>query len=222
MIQLSNVTKQFVSGERVVCQVFRDIDYNIDASCSISISGRSGSGKSTLLRMLAGLDLNYLGDYYFKRNKLEKNIEKMATHRLKHIGIVTQKYQLLSDRNCYDNIAFPLKCLKHDKKTIKNKVEEIMELLDLNEFKDRYPYELSGGQCQRIAIARAIVKSPDVLLADEPTGALDKDSEHEILKIFDLLISKGQTLVVATHSDVVAKHCTSNYIIEDYKIQSIK
>lgn len=146
----------------------------------------------------------------------------MAAHRLKHIGIVTQKYQLLSDRNCYDNIAFPLKCLKYDKNAIKDKVEEIMELLDLNEFKDRYPRELSGGQCQRIAIARAIVKSPDILLADEPTGALDKTSEYEILKVFDLLISKGQTLVVATHSDVVAKHCTLNYEIEDYKIKSIK
>lgn len=222
MIQLSSITKQFSGGKSAMCEVFRNADFNIAGSGSVAIRGRSGSGKSTLLSILAGLDLNYTGDYYFKERKLEKNREKMAAHRLKHIGIVTQSYRLLSDRHCYDNVAFPLRCLKLDEKTIRNRVYATMTLLDVLTFKDKYPHELSGGQCQRVAIARAVVKSPDILLADEPTGALDEASEYEVLKVLDLLLSKGQTLVVATHSDLIAQHCASAYEIRDYEIRRIR
>jgi ABC-type lipoprotein export system ATPase subunit len=222
MIRLLGVTKQFGGGKSAVCEVFSNADFNIAGSCSVAIKGRSGSGKSTLLSILAGLDLKYAGDYYFKEMKLQKDRGKMAVYRMRHIGIVTQNYRLLSDRHCYDNVAFPLRCLKLDEKTIREKVYETMTLLDVLMFKDKYPHELSGGQCQRVAIARAVVKSPDILLADEPTGALDEVSEYEVLKMLDLLLSKGQTLVVATHSDLVAQHCASTYEIRDYEIKRIK
>lgn len=224
MIQLTGITKQFGGGgsKRAVCEVFRNADFHIESSSSVAIRGRSGSGKSTLLSILAGLDLNYTGDYYFNGMLLTKNREKMAAYRLKHIGIVTQNYRLLSDRHCYDNVAFPLRCLKLDEKTIRQKVYATMTLLGVLAFKDKYPQELSGGQCQRVAIARAIVKSPDILLADEPTGALDEESEYEVLKVLNLLLSKGQTLLVATHSDLVAQHCASVYEIQDYAIRQIR
>lgn len=222
MIQLTGITKRFGGGKTALCEVFRNADLNIAVSGSVAIKGRSGSGKSTLLSVLAGLDLNYTGDYYFNDRKLQKDREKMAAYRLRHIGIVTQNYRLLSDRRCYDNVAFPLRCLKLDEKTIRQRVYETMALLDVLDFKDKYPHELSGGQCQRVAIARAIVKSPDILLADEPTGALDEASELDVLKVLDFLLSKGQTLVVATHSDIVAQHCASAFEIRDYEIRRIK
>lgn len=223
MIQLKGITKRFGGGsKRAVCEVFCNTDLHIESSSSVAIRGRSGSGKSTLLSILAGLDLNYTGDYYFKEMLLTKNREKMAAYRLKNIGIVTQNYRLLSDRHCYDNVAFPLRCLKLDEKTIRQKVHATMTLLDVLAFKDKYPQELSGGQCQRVAIARAIVKSPDILLADEPTGALDEESEYEVLKVLKFLLSKGQTLLVATHSDLVAQHCASVYEIQDYAIRRIR
>jgi ABC-type lipoprotein export system ATPase subunit len=218
MIQLSGITKQFGKSKDTVCRVFQDANLRIERGSSVAIKGRSGSGKSTLLNILAGLDLDYLGDYYYQGKKLEKDSDKIAAYRLKHIGIVTQNYRLLSDRTCYDNVAFPLKCLKKDNRDIHDKVEAIMTLLDVQMFKNRYPNELSGGQCQRIAIARAMVKSPDILLADEPTGALDEASEHDVLKVLDLLIGEGQTLVIATHSDLIAQYCKYRYEIVNFKI----
>lgn len=215
MIQLSGVTKKFYSENKVYSEIFTNTEINIRKSSSVSITGRSGSGKSTLLRILAGLDNDYIGNYYFMNKLLDKSLESLAKYRLKHIGLVTQNYSLLADKTCYANIAFPLQCLKYGKKDMNSKVEEVLELLNLGELKKRYPYELSGGQCQRIAIARAIVKSPDILLADEPTGALDEKSEQEVLKVFDDLRRKGQTLVIATHSDVVAKKCAINYVIKN-------
>jgi len=202
--------------------IWRIMYFSIEDNGSVAIRSRSGSGKSTLLGMLAGLDLNYMGDYYFNDKKLEKNREIMASYRLKHIGIVTQHYQLLSDRNCYDNVALPLRCLKISEKAIRIKVEEVMDLLNVQAFKDKYPHELSGGQCQRVAIARAVVKSPDILLADEPTESLDEASEYEVLNVLDDLVSRGQTLIVATHSDLVARHCTNSYEIVDKKIKQIR
>lgn len=222
MIQLTNITKRFGVDKKDVCEVFRDANFHIKKSSSVAIKGRSGSGKSTLLGILAGLDLNYTGAYYFRETILSKDRSKMAAYRLKHIGIVTQDYRLLSDRPCYDNVALPLRCLKLDKRTIHQQVQETMKLLDMFSFRDKYPEELSGGQRQKIAIARAIVKSPDILLADEPTGALDEESEIEILKVLDVLLSRGQTMLVATHSDLVAQHCTNVYEIKGYGIEQIR
>lgn len=222
MIQLSGISKQFGGGKSTVCDVFHNAYFNIASNQSVAIRGRSGSGKSTLLNILAGIDVKYTGEYYFNKKKLNKNIEEMAAYRLKHIGIVTQSYRLLSDRNCYDNIAFPLRCIKYDAKTIREKVESIMTLLDVHKYRDKYPHELSGGQCQRVAIARAVVKSPDILLADEPTGAMDEASEYEVLKVLDLLMSKGQSLIIATHSDLISQHCDSTYEIKDYEIKQIR
>ena len=221
MIQLSNVSKQYNKGKYAICKIFNGLNFDIEKGCSISITGRSGSGKSTLLRILAGLDIDFIGSYSYMGQRLCKNIDKMASFRMKSVGIVTQNYQLLLDRNCYDNVAFPLKCLKYDKKVIKEKVNTTIEMLNLTSLKYRYPQELSGGQCQRIAIARAIVKSPEILLADEPTGALDKASENEVLELFEMLIKQGQTIVIATHSDTVAKRCDINYMIDDYVLKCL-
>jgi ABC-type lipoprotein export system ATPase subunit len=149
---------------------------------------------------------------------LKKNISLMADYRLKNIGIVTQDCQLLENRTCYENIAFPLRCLKLDHKNIIKRVEEVMEILDVSQYRNEYPYKLSGGQCQRIAIARAAVKTPKVFIADEPTGALDLKAEQEVLKALKTIISKECTVIIATHSDGVAKWCDRSVVIKDFKI----
>lgn len=218
MIKVTELTKIFHGRKQVKQEVFRNTYFDMGNSQSIAIKGKSGAGKTTLLRILAGLDIDYHGQYFFNNTMIVKNASTMAAHRMKNIGIVTQNYQLIPEKSCFENIAFPLKCMKIKNKVVRYRVMEAMELLDVLEFQKKYPHELSGGQCQRIAIARAIAKKPAVLIADEPTGALDEASEDEVLKAFDYLVSSGQNMVIATHSDVVALRCASVYEIIDKKI----
>lgn len=211
MINLINISKNF-SNENNSIKIFKNANLQINKGKLLAIKGRSGSGKSTLLKILAGLDNNYEGDYYFMDKKLSKNNVKLSDFRLKNIGIITQDYQLLPDKTCYENIALPLKILKKNKKVIKKKVDETMNFLGVSQYKNKYPDDLSGGQQQRVAIARAMIKSPKLLIADEPTGALDMESEQEVLHSLKFMISKECTVIIATHSNAVSQWC--DYIAE--------
>lgn len=219
MVTLSGVTKRFKNSEQTL---FEKADFHMAGHQSVAIRGRSGAGKSTLLGILAGVDVAYDGQYLYKGASLPKNIEAMAQHRLKNIGIITQSYNLLSDRSVFHNIALPLWCQKVGAEEVRARVASAMALLELSALKNRYPHQLSGGQCQRVAIARAIVKKPALILADEPTGALDETSEKEVLQALRRLIEGGQSMVVATHSDVVAQQCTCGYMIENRQLKRIR
>jgi ABC-type antimicrobial peptide transport system, ATPase component len=146
----------------------------------------------------------------------------MAQYRLKNIGIITQNYLLLNDRNVFNNIAFPLRCQNVAENEVRNRVIEALELLGLKELQNKFPKYLSGGESQRVAIARAIIKNPNLLIADEPTGALDEKSEEEVLEIFSFLQKQGQTMVIATHSQRVADSCDSEYLISNYKLEQLR
>lgn len=222
MIKLVDINKEYNYGKNNSCKVFSNTDYDMGDNSAVAIRGRSGSGKSTLLSIIAGLDLKYSGDYYFKQKLLSKDREDMADYRLQHIGIITQNYHLLTDRNVFNNIAFPLQCKKMKRNDILDKVRVTMDLLKLNDLQKKYPSQLSGGQCQRVAIARALVKNPDLILADEPTGALDETSEQEVLKVLSLLIEKGQRIIIATHSQQVADYCSAEYKISNYKLTQVR
>ncbi|MBS4535522.1 ABC transporter ATP-binding protein [Clostridium sp. D2Q-14] len=222
MIYLSGITKKFKYSKGNSCQVFLDANFDMKNYNSVALMGRSGSGKSTLLSIIAGLDVKYSGEYFFKGKLLPKDREKMSNYRMKHIGIITQDYHLLTDRNIFDNIAFPLRCQKIKAKEIHRRVLSVMDLLNLTEFQRKFPNQLSGGQCQRIAIARAVIKNPDLILADEPTGALDEDSEQEVLKALSLLMDKNQSIIIATHSQLVANYCDVEYKIKNQKFIQVR
>jgi len=222
MIRLSNISKNYNYSKHISHDVFVAASFGIQQQHSIAVRGRSGSGKSTLLNILSGLDLNYSGQYLLQGTILPKDSKRMAQYRLKNIGIITQNYQLLKDRNVFNNIAFPLRCQNIEENEVRNRVIEILELLDLKQLQKKFPKHLSGGESQRVAIARAIVKKPNLLIADEPTGALDEKSELEILKVFSLLQKQGQTMVIATHSQRVADSCDGEYLINNHKLECIR
>jgi len=220
MIGLTNITKTYVDGNRKV-EIFSSTDLQISQGELVAVKGRSGSGKSTLLRILAGLDWDYDGSYQFMGRTLVKNLTALADFRLKNIGIITQNYQLLPDKNCYENIALTLKGLHKNSTLIREKVEAIMKLLELSQYRNAYPIQLSGGQRQKIAIARAVVKSPTIFIADEPTGALDVQAEQEVLNSLRLALPNDCTMIIATHSDTVAQWCNRRIVIENQKLLDV-
>lgn len=214
MIELRGIKKAFEGGRYVQRVIFMDASFELgESERSVAIMGRSGSGKTTLLRMLAGMDLRYEGEYLFMGERLSRDERRMARFRREHVGFVTQSYNLLDDRDVAANVALALNSGKK-----RACASAALERVGLGGYESRRVHELSGGEAQRVAVARAIVKSPDLILADEPTGALDEESEAGLLDLFDSLAEEGKHLIVATHNDYVASRCDSRRIIRDCHI----
>lgn len=220
MIELKSLSKKYVMNSEIL-DIFKDISLEIKNGKFIALKGRSGSGKSTLLKILSGLDVKYDGEYYFLGNKLKKDAQFMSEFRMKNIGVVTQNYELLVDRNCFENIALPLKLLKYDSSTIQKKVNDIMKKFDIENLKYMYPKRISGGQCQLVAMARAIVISPKIILADEPTGALDIKTEQKILNLLRSMVTENSIIIIATHSEYISDFCDEVLFIEEFKIKKM-
>jgi len=179
---------------------FYDIDLKVDDNEFCFLVGPTGSGKSSLLKMIyfdilpSEGEIDVLG---YNSKKTRKN----SIHKLrKKIGVIFQDYKLLKQRTVYENIALPLHINGVGRKKIKDNVEEALELTDLLDYQDKYPDQLSGGEQQRVCIARAIVKNPELILADEPTGNLDPAAAHKILKILEQINKEGTTIIMATHN----------------------
>ncbi len=177
-----------------------DIDLKIDDSEFCFLVGPTGSGKSSLLKMIyfdilpSKGEIDVLG---YNSKKTKKN----RIHKLrKKIGVIFQDYKLLKQRTVYENIALPLHINGVGRKKIKDNVEEALELTDLLDYQNKYPNQLSGGEQQRVCIARAIVKNPELILADEPTGNLDPAAAHKILKILEQINKEGTAVIMATHN----------------------
>lgn len=218
LLELNNLTKYYKNGSQYQ-EILKNLDFKVQEGDSIAIKGKSGCGKSTLLNIIGGLLPFEKGTMIFK----DKNISKMteneqAEYRRENIGFVTQNFHLLDDRNVYENVALPLKYLKLQKKQIRNMVETVLDDLEIKHIMDRDIATLSGGERQRVAIGRAIVKNPSILLADEPTGSLDEKTEESILRIFDVLNKRGMTLIIVTHDDSVASYCKYKYLMHDKKL----
>lgn len=213
MIRLEGVTKVLRDrhgGERVL---FDRLGLVLGGDVrSVAILGRSGSGKSTLLRILAGLDVDYEGMYAVDGRAVSRQPNAAARHRRERIGIVAQDYDLLDDRNVLANVLLGAKISTpsrraRDRAAQEARARECLALVGLAGFKRARVGTLSGGEAQRVAIARAIAKGPSILLADEPTGALDERTEEEILDLFLGLQGSGRRMIVATHSETVARRC---------------
>jgi putative ABC transport system ATP-binding protein len=199
MIVLNNVHKSYVTGNNSL-HVLKGIDLEIGASEFVSIMGSSGSGKSTLLNILGILDDYDNGDYILNGRTIKGlNETKSAVMRNEMIGFVFQSFNLISFKNAKENVALPLYYQKVSRKKRNMIAMEYLDRMGLKEWADHLPSELSGGQKQRVAIARALISKPKVILADEPTGALDTTTSFEVMEILKEVNDQGITVIIVTH-----------------------
>jgi len=215
MIKLERVHKSYGSGEQKL-HVLKGLDITIKEGEFVSIMGSSGSGKSTLLNILGILDKYDAGEY-FLAGTIIKNLseKKEAYYRNKLLGFIFQSFNLLSFKNATENVALPLYYQKVSRKKRNKIATEYLDMVGLKEWATNMPSELSGGQKQRVAIARALISEPKVILADEPTGALDTQTSYEVMEIFKQVNALGKTIVVVTHEHDIAALTQRNIVLKD-------
>ncbi len=202
---MSNITKTYKTGN-VEVNALKGINLTISKGEFLAILGPSGSGKSTLMNVIGCLDVPSNGEYYLDEiDVLRMKDDQLATIRNNKIGFIFQKYNLLPRLSALQNVQMPLLFRGISRKQSKEKAIELLQLVGLGERIHHKPSELSGGQQQRVSIARALVGSPSILLADEPTGALDTKSGSEIIEIFTQLNEKGNTVIFITHDQTIAQ-----------------
>lgn len=217
ILQANNIKKVYHSAAGDVCAV-KDVSLNLEKGLFYALIGKSGSGKSTLLHVLGGLDRPTEGTVLIDGTDLfSYSDEKMAIFRRRHMGFVFQQFNLLDEYNVYNNICMPLKL---DGKSVdKTYFDEIVNMLGINKLIKKYPSELSGGEQQRAAIARAMISKPQLIFADEPTGNLDKKTSEETMNLLlDCARKMGQTLIVVTHDLDIAKKADIVIQLEDGNI----
>ena len=213
MITLKNITKDY--GKEDACtHAIRGINLDIEKGEFLGIVGSSGSGKSTLLHILGGMDLATSGEYLFQGENVASFSErKLHEFRKQNISFVLQNFALMNRYTVYENVEMPLRA-----RYIKNRKAQVMEQLEkmgIAHLKDKMPLQLSGGQQQRCAIARALVSDTPVLLADEPTGALDQRTGNDIMNYFEEINDTGKTVILITHDLAIANRCKRIVRIED-------
>ena len=200
IIRLSKISKKFIGNNKDIT-VLKNINLKINKGDLVSLTGPSGSGKSTLLHIIALLDKPTTGEIFFKNKNFSKSdeIEKDSI-RKKGIAIIYQYHNLLSDFTALENVMMPLLNIGISWEESKNKAKKTLSLVNLSNRIDHFPSELSGGEQQRVAVARAIITEPDIILADEPTGSLDRKTANEIFSLFIKLRSKKRAILYATHN----------------------
>ena len=203
MIEITGLTKSF--GE---LKVLKGVDLSIKRGEVISIVGQSGAGKTTLLQLIGTLDKPTGGSIRFNGEELTKmSGKKLATFRNKHIGFVFQFHQLLPEFTALENITIPALIAGRDRKEAEKEALELLAVMGLQERAHHKPAEMSGGENQRVAVARALINNPDIILADEPSGSLDSHNKEELHKLFfDLRDKFGQTFVIVTHDEKLASY----------------
>ena len=201
MIQIFNVVKMYDGSNPVL----DDISFEIPKGEFVFLTGPSGAGKTTILKILFGWESFEKGQVLVQGINVGKLTHRNVYKLRRSMGVVFQDYKLLPNKTVFENVSFAQEVIGHDRKTIRFKTWEALKNVGLTPKKDAYPAYLSGGEQQRIAIARAMVNSPAIILADEPTGNLDPDIAIEILKLFEELNQKGSTIIFATHSQEILK-----------------
>ena len=214
LIRVKNLSKNYGTKKKI--PALKGFDMTLEKGEMVAIMGRSGSGKSTVLNLLSGIDQLEGGQYFFEDTDMFRLSEKnMIRFRKENIGVIFQHFALIDEFTVFQNIALPLKLRHIPSALIEEKVRNIADELGISSLLQKYPKELSGGEAQRTAIARAIITEPKLILADEPTGALDEENGLRIMTVFARLHEKGNTLVIVTHDPQVASCCQRTIRIKD-------
>lgn len=222
LLDVKNVRKVYTTrfgGNQV--EALKDVNFSVEQGEYVAIMGESGSGKSTLLNILAALDKPTEGKVFLKEKDLSKVKEKekeMAAFRRNNLGFVFQDFNLLDTFSLKDNIFLPLVLSGTSYREMERRLLPLADELGIKNLLEKYPYEVSGGQKQRAAVARAVITQPQLLLADEPTGALDSKAAKELLKLFTSLNQDGQTILMVTHSVKAASTAGRVLFIKDGRV----
>lgn len=220
LLEVKNVKKIYTTrfGSNQV-EALRDVNFTVERGEYVAIMGESGSGKTTLLNILAALDKQTEGKVYLKDRDLGKLKEKeIATFRRQNLGFVFQDFNLLDTFSLKDNIFLPLVLSGKKYPEMEKRLKPIAEKLGIEKLLEKYPYEVSGGQKQRAAIARALITKPQLILADEPSGALDSKAADSLMNLFTTINQEGQTIVMVTHSVKAASSAKRVLFIKDGKV----
>jgi putative ABC transport system ATP-binding protein len=220
VIQLNGVTKTYSSG---AAPALAEVSMSVAAGEVVAVMGPSGSGKSTLLNLIAGLDKPTAGTVTVAGRRIDALGESaLARFRARHVGIIFQFFNLLDDLTVEDNVQLPAQLAGMSRRQAKARAGQLLEQMGIAEHRNAYPARMSGGQRQRVAIARALVNSPEVLLADEPTGALDTATGQEIGRLLRELNRDGQTLVLVTHDpDLAERYAARTVRIVDGRVAGV-
>lgn len=216
LIELKNISKQY----REETTILKGVDLCIEDGDYIALMGPSGAGKTTLMNIMGCLDRATQGEYFLDGNEISDYPEKeKAKLRNEKFGFVVQDFALINEMTVYENVRLPLRYRKKRLKKEREHIESILKSLEIEDKKEIRVCDLSGGQQQRVAIARAIVNSPEIILADEPTGALDQETGREVMEIFSKLNQQGKTIIIVTHDPNIAAKCNRIVKMVDGKIQ---
>ena len=218
ILSMTGITKDYVLGDEVA-HVLKGIDLTVRKGEFLAILGPSGSGKSTLMNIIGCLDVPTAGTYFLNdKSVADEGETSLARIRNKEIGFIFQSFQLLQKQTVFENVELPLVYANMPEKKRKERVLQLLEKVQLENKMQHFPNQLSGGQQQRVAIARAIANEPAILLADEPTGALDQKTGAQVMKVFHDLNAEGRTIIMITHDAHIAAHAERIVRITDGNI----
>ena len=214
-IEAKDIHKTFGKGDAAV-HALRGVSLSVDKGEMVAVMGKSGSGKSTLLNILGGLMTMDEGELRVGGKKVDFRKKKyLLNYRRREVGFVVQYFALIDDMNIYKNVSLPLRYQGIPRAKIRQRTQKMLRNLGIEEKAKSYPGELSGGQQQRAAIARALVKNEKIILADEPTGALDEDTGNDVMKLFQRLKMKNRAIIIVTHDSKVAEYCDRIVYLRD-------
>jgi len=206
ILHMENIKKSYLMGE-TESEVLKGIDLTVEEGEFLAVLGPSGSGKSTLMNIIGCLDVPTSGEYYLSGRKIaDQNEKTLAEIRSKEIGFIFQSFHLLQRQTALENVELPLIYANYPERERKKRAAAMLEKVGLGDKLKYYPNQMSGGQQQRIAIARALSTNPTILLADEPTGALDQKTGKAVMELFHDLNEEGRTIIMITHDANIAKH----------------